>query len=52
MDNTPVIIKANTAGALETLLKETYKITQNNMKIQIVESSVGALSEADITNAT
>ena len=47
----PIMIKASTAGALETLIKETERVIYGTYRINIIESSVGPLSEADITAA-
>lgn len=47
----PIIIKASTAGALETLIKETERLIYGQYRINIIETSVGPLSEADITAA-
>ena len=48
----PIIIKASTTGALETLVKETERVIQGVFRINIIEASVGPLSEADITAAS
>ena len=47
----PLIIKANQAGSLETLLTETVKIIGQHWQVSILESSVGPITEADITQA-
>ena len=48
----PIIIKANQAGSLETLLTETTKIIGQHYQVSILESGVGPISEADINQAT
>ena len=45
----PIMIKASTAGALETLIKETERVIHGQYRINIIDASVGPLSEADIT---
>lgn len=47
----PLIIKASTAGTLETLLKETEKITLGVYRINIIDYSVGPITEGDLANA-
>jgi len=47
----PIIIKANQAGSLETLLTETQKIIGQQYQVSILESGVGPISEADISQA-
>lgn len=48
----PIIIKASQAGVLETLLKETEKVLgPNNYRINIIDYSVGPVTEGDMTNA-
>lgn len=48
----PVIIKASTAGALETLISEAEKIIGDQFKIQIVQTGVGSLTEKDLNDAS
>jgi translation initiation factor IF-2 len=48
----PVILKASSAGTLETLLTEAEKVVgQNNYRISIIDYSVGPVTEGDMTNA-
>lgn len=47
----PIIIKSNQLGTLETLLTETQKIIGGHYQIQIIDSSIGPITEADISNA-
>lgn len=48
----PLIIKANQAGSLETLLMESSKIIGQHYQVSILDSGVGPISEADISQAT
>ena len=48
----PIIIKANQAGSLETLLAETTKIIGQHYQVSVLESGVGPTSEADISQAS
>ena len=48
----PIMLKASSAGTLETLLQEAEKIVgQNNYRISIIDYSVGPVTEGDMTNA-
>lgn len=47
----PIILKASTAGALETLVQEVEKIIHGLYRINVIDKSVGPLTEADITSA-
>ena len=47
----PIIIKAASAGALETVLKEVQKALLSSDKLSIIDSGVGAITESDIKNA-
>lgn len=47
----PLIIKASTAGALETLLKETEKFVKGIYRINIIDYGVGPITEGDMQNA-
>ena len=47
----PIIVKSNQAGTLETLMTETQKIIGGHYQIQVIESGVGPITEADIQNA-
>lgn len=48
----PIIVKANQGGSLETLLVEASKIIGAHYQVQILDSGVGPISEADISQAT
>jgi len=39
------------AGTLETIMTETQKIIGSYYQIQIIDSSVGPITEADLANA-
>jgi len=44
-------IKAGTAGALETVLKECNKILANNERISIINTGVGSFTESELETA-
>jgi len=46
-----VIIKASQAGVLETILAQSEKIIKGQYQVQIAETGVGSITEADIANA-
>ena len=46
----PIIIKAGSAGALETVLKESSKILTGHPEVQIIESGIGTFTEGDIVH--
>lgn len=46
----PLVIKASSAGVLETLLKEAEKVVgSNNYRISIIDYSVGPVTEGDMS---
>ncbi len=48
----PIILKASSAGTLETLLTEAEKVVgSNNYRISIIDYSVGPVTEGDMSNA-
>lgn len=47
----PLIIKAPSSGALETVLKEVNKLIRGCEKISIIESGVGPINEFDVQTA-
>lgn len=47
----PLIVKADTAGSLEAILKEISKIISPDIAFKIVDSGIGAISESDLKNA-
>ncbi len=48
----PVVLKANEAGGLEALLHEVKKIQNDKIKVKIISSGVGDISENDIKVAS
>lgn len=44
----PLVIKADTLGALEAIKKEVRKLTVPGVKIKILEAGIGAITESDI----
>lgn len=44
----PIIVKSNQAGTLETLMTEAQKIIGAHYQIQVIDSGVGPITEADI----
>jgi len=46
-----LIVKAGTAGALETILKEVNKIISGSDNIMVVDSGVGQFTEAELESA-
>ena len=47
----PMIIKASTAGTLETLLKEVERLAQGYHRVHVIDYGVGPVSEADMHNS-
>ena len=47
----PLIIKASTAGTLETLLQEADKFIKGVYRINVIDYSVGPITEGDLNNA-
>lgn len=47
----PIILKAPSSGALETVLKEVNKTIMGNEKLSIIDAGVGPISESDVTVA-
>lgn len=47
----PLIVKASTAGTLETLLQETDKLIKGVYRVNIIDYSVGPITEGDLNNA-
>ncbi len=50
--NIPLIVKADSAGSLEAIENEIQKIKQERVKIKIVHSGIGEISENDIKAAS
>jgi translation initiation factor IF-2 len=47
----PIMLKAPSSGALETVIKEVQKVIVNCDKISIIESGIGPITETDLLNA-
>ena len=47
----PLIVKANQAGVLETILEQADKILKGHYQVSIADSGLGSITEADIANA-
>jgi len=47
----PLIVKASTAGTLETLLQETDKLIKGLYRVNVIDYSVGPITEGDLNNA-
>ncbi len=47
----PIILKASTAGVLETLISETEKLINGLYRVNVIDYSVGPITEGDLTNA-
>lgn len=48
----PIILKASTAGVLETLLTETDKLITGLYRVNVIDYSVGPITEGDLSNAS
>ncbi|HUQ30092.1 MAG TPA: translation initiation factor IF-2 [Candidatus Paceibacterota bacterium] len=47
----PLVIKADVAGSVDAILHELKKITHERVRIRVVASGVGAVSEGDVKSA-
>jgi translation initiation factor IF-2 len=47
----PLIIKASSAGTLETLIHELDKRFRNSSTLQLIDYGIGPISEGDMANA-
>jgi small GTP-binding protein len=47
----PIILKASTAGTLETLMQEVEKVIKGIYRINVIDYSVGPITEGDLSNA-
>ncbi len=50
--NLPLIVKADVQGSQEALVQSLIKLSTNEVRVQIVHSAVGAISESDVNLAT
>jgi translation initiation factor IF-2 len=48
----PLIVKADVQGSQEALVQSLIKLSTNEVRVQIVHSAVGAISESDVNLAT
>ena len=48
----PIILKASTAGTLETLMQEVEKVIKGIYRINVIDYSVGPITEGDLSNAS
>lgn len=44
----PVVVKADTMGSLEAILKETAKLSTEKARVRIVHSGIGTITENDL----
>ncbi|CAH2803448.1 MAG: Translation initiation factor 2 [uncultured Caballeronia sp.] len=52
VQNLPLIVKADVQGSHEALVQSLAKLSTNEVRVQIVHSAVGAISESDVNLAT
>ncbi|WP_323120931.1 translation initiation factor IF-2 [Burkholderia alba] len=52
VQNLPLIIKADVQGSQEALVQSLLKLSTNEVRVQIVHSAVGGISENDVNLAT
>ncbi|SMF98550.1 translation initiation factor IF-2 [Burkholderia singularis] len=52
VQNLPLIIKADVQGSQEALVQSLLKLSTNEVRVQIVHSAVGGISESDVNLAT
>ncbi|MFT4435222.1 translation initiation factor IF-2 [Caballeronia sp. 15715] len=52
VQNLPLIVKADVQGSQEALVQSLIKLSTNEVRVQIVHSAVGAISESDVNLAT
>ncbi|TDG06779.1 translation initiation factor IF-2 [Paraburkholderia guartelaensis] len=52
VQNLPLIVKADVQGSQEALVQSLLKLSTNEVRVQIVHSAVGAISESDVNLAT
>lgn len=51
LKNIPLIIKADTQGSLEAITQSLQKLSNNEVKVSVVGSGVGGISESDVALA-
>jgi len=52
VQNLPLIVKADVQGSQEALVQSLLKLSTNEVRVQVVHSAVGAISESDVNLAT
>ncbi|KND54733.1 Translation initiation factor 2 [Candidatus Paraburkholderia kirkii] len=52
VQNLPLIVKADAQGSQEALVQSLQKLSTNEVRVQIVHSAVGAISESDVNLVT
>jgi translation initiation factor IF-2 len=52
VQNLPLIVKADVQGSQEALVQSLLKLSTNEVRVQIVHSAVGGISESDVNLAT
>jgi translation initiation factor IF-2 len=52
VQNLPLIVKADVQGSQEALVQSLQKLSTNEVRVQIVHSAVGAISESDVNPAS
>ncbi|WP_027818246.1 translation initiation factor IF-2 [Paraburkholderia bannensis] len=52
VQNLPLIVKADVQGSQEALVQSLVKLSTSEVRVQIVHSAVGAISESDVNLAT
>ncbi|BAN23430.1 translation initiation factor IF-2 [Caballeronia insecticola] len=52
VQNLPLIVKADVQGSQEALVQSLQKLSTSEVRVQIVHSAVGAISESDVNLAT
>ncbi len=52
VQNLPLIIKADVQGSQEALVQSLVKLSTNEVRVQVVHSAVGGISENDVNLAT
>lgn len=52
VQNLPLIVKADVQGSQEALVQSLQKLSTGEVRVQIVHSAVGAISESDVNLAT
>lgn len=51
LKNIPLIVKADTQGSLEAITQSLQKLSNNEVRVSIIDSGVGGISESDVARA-